>query len=71
MKIWCPRCDQGWIGRFRQKKTGEVVLVCKECEALWTENEKITADHFTDFTAYFKAKNMSVEWRDMDELIDD
>ena len=68
MKTWCPRCDQGWIGRFRYEKTGEVVLVCEECEALWTDNENISADHFTDFTAYFAAKNESVKWTDMDEL---
>lgn len=34
-KVWCPRCDKGWVLRARVKRTDEAVWVCEKCDALW------------------------------------
>ena len=34
-KRWCPRCDQGWIRRFRVTGMVDDIYSCDECEATW------------------------------------
>jgi ribosomal protein L37AE/L43A len=34
-KRWCPRCDQGWVRRFRVTGLENDIYSCDECEATW------------------------------------
>lgn len=68
MKQLCPRCEQGWIVKVRHKKTGEVVLVCDECEALWIETQPISKAEFTDFDTYFESQGQPVGWSGVELL---
>jgi hypothetical protein len=65
MKTWCPRCNQGWIRKMRHRRSGEIVFVCEECEALWREGQAIENTGFQDLQAYFRAKGQSGDWSEM------
>ena len=46
----CPRCDQqGDVMLVVIRKTGERVLLCDECDALWTEGMEVSKSNFQDF----------------------
>ena len=68
MKQLCPRCNQGWVLKVRHKKTGEIVWVCEECEALWNEAQPISIAEFTDFQTYFENKGQPIGWREVEML---
>ena len=34
LRVWCPRCRQGWVERFLLG-ADSVRWVCVECEAVW------------------------------------
>ena len=48
-KLWCPRCDQGWIRRLRSSATGRNLLSFDECDATWHEVQRIGFGTFEDF----------------------
>jgi hypothetical protein len=34
VQLWCPRCGQGWVGRWRVPG-GTAFWGCEECESVW------------------------------------
>ena len=47
---------------FRHRRSGEVVYVCEECEALWPEGRSVTPIGFQDFQSYFAGKALEHDW---------
>jgi hypothetical protein len=50
---------------MRHRRSGEIVFVCEECEALWREGQAIENTGFQDLQAYFRAKGQSGDWSEM------
>ncbi|MDZ4816034.1 MAG: hypothetical protein SGI71_07180 [Verrucomicrobiota bacterium] len=65
MKIWCPRCNQGWVTGAQIKSTNERVSVCEECEAAWANEKSINFETFVDMSTMLKAKGLSGNWSDL------
>jgi len=65
MKAWCPRCNQGWVTPSRVKKTGEIVSVCEECEALGPDSVPISFETFIDMSDFLVSKGLSGQWSDL------
>jgi len=57
---WCPVCNQGWVEIVKDDLTGEPLLCCDECEAVWNTPEKIEGNN------YFRAEIVVVEPREID-----
>jgi hypothetical protein len=57
-RLWCPRCDQGWIDPIRVTPWGNDVYVCDECEALWRRREDVGRVAFEDFETFLEIHNM-------------
>jgi transcription elongation factor Elf1 len=55
-KIWCPRCDQGWVVQVYIKGLEQHGYLCDECEALWFDVENITQFNFVDYSTFMEAK---------------
>lgn len=70
MSMWCPRCDQGKVWRVQIIKTGEVVHVCEECEALWPGQAEVSATGFIDFKTYVTPDGLKGAWSELKELPD-
>ena len=37
VQVWCPRCSQGWVSRWRVP-AGPAFWGCEECESVWFRN---------------------------------
>lgn len=48
-KRWCPRCDQGWVQKWIDPRTQEVLFNCEECEATWQSIDKIGTSDTSQF----------------------
>ena len=35
-KVWCPRCDQGWVRRAIIRRNGHAIRICDECDTVWS-----------------------------------
>jgi hypothetical protein len=70
MKKWCPRCDQGWVSAYRHRSSGEVVLICEECEALWKPADPFDLVHFHNFDAYFEELHQAMGWTALEAVAD-
>lgn len=51
----CPRCEQGFVVTARVKKTGAVIYLCNECEAVWFCPESIDYATFNYFNYLWNA----------------
>ena len=40
IRVWCPRCGQGWVGRWRLPG-GQPLWACDECEGVWFGDEVV------------------------------
>ncbi len=69
--MWCPRCDQGNVVKVRINKTGEVVHICEECEALWQTDVKVAPTGFVDFMTYVTPFGLEGNWSELSKLHDD
>jgi hypothetical protein len=70
MKIICPRCCQDYLIHAKIKATGEIVLVCDECEALWTEDQNPSVDYCYDMRTFLESKGIEACWESLEyELI--
>jgi hypothetical protein len=66
MKKECPRCGQGFLDAALIKMTGERVVVCDECEALWTGGEEPTIQCFQDRVTFLRSKGIDGGWDALD-----
>lgn len=48
-KRWCPRCNQGWVKKWVDSTTQEVLFNCEECEATWLSVDKISTSDKSQF----------------------
>ena len=68
MKIWCPRCNQGWvIDLYIPARNMQLVRVCEECEALWLDNQPVSVTHFLDMQTYLQSLGLKGEWSELRE----
>lgn len=40
VRVWCPRCGQGWVARFRLGAASPR-WVCDECDGVWRGDEVV------------------------------
>jgi uncharacterized protein YjfI (DUF2170 family) len=61
----CPTCgDYGDLVIVRVKKTGEQVIVCAECDLLWTDSDinTLAADRATNVESFLKQRGLPSSW---------
>jgi hypothetical protein len=62
---WCPFCDQGWAQIQKDPAVGDLIVVCSECDTVWSSPE-----HFKNgipIKGYqFKTRVFAPHW---DEII--
>jgi hypothetical protein len=59
MRVWCPRCNQGWCRRVVFRQTGATAYVCEECEALWRDIEDVGRVRWEQLDDYLKSENIT------------
>jgi uncharacterized protein (DUF983 family) len=62
MKIECPRCAQGYVFNATIKRSGVRVVVCGECEALWTDVNQVKAANFQDMVSFLESEGIEGAW---------
>jgi hypothetical protein len=65
----CPRCDnQGLIYKAKILNLEIILNICDECDACWTEDQKITIDGFKDLTVFLEKHNLTYEETEIIDL---
>lgn len=65
----CPRCDnQGLIYKAKILNLNTILNICDECDACWTENQKITLDDFKDLTVFLEEHHLTYEAAEIIDL---
>lgn len=60
--ILCPRCDgQGEVHKSKIVNLGIILKICDECEACWSENQKITTKTFKDLSTFLEEHGLEYE----------
>jgi len=63
----CPACHhQGWLYPSVIKATGEKVVVCDECEALWKDGEPIVLETSVGMSTYLKSLGLEGTWNELE-----
>jgi hypothetical protein len=62
----CPYCKQGRVFTVRIDKTGELVLLCEECDTLWTETPLVGRGVF--FADYVMPLGLKGRWSEITVL---
>jgi len=63
----CPVCGQGELYDAIVNATGESVIVCDECEALWEGNVATpTRDNSHYLGTYLKERSLSEGWQELE-----
>lgn len=66
MKQLCPRCDfQGILFDATVVATGEKVVVCDECEALWLRGDDVSTARFTDMGSHLESQGLYGGWKEL------
>jgi len=65
-KIWCPRCDQGWVVHAIIRADSTSLWICDECDAIWLSVDTIGQGKWIDFTEYMEERNLPGTW---DQLV--
>jgi hypothetical protein len=52
-KVPCPRCGQDWLQEVRLVRLGLSVILCPECDALWTDAPP-AMDGFEDYGTFMQ-----------------
>ena len=60
-KRWCPRCTQGWVYKWVNSKTDEILFNCEECEATWQSVDKVGSEDTSQFSRPFNGSMDSFE----------
>ena len=55
----CPRCEQGQVFPAKIAATGELLLICEECEATWDADEVLTAVRSRDLGTRLEERGLS------------
>ena len=72
MRIVCPRCDgQGRLRRVRINATGQPILLCDECEAVWLSERDVTRTPWVDFRTHMAQFGLTGLWSEITELPED
>jgi ribosomal protein L37AE/L43A len=69
IKVWCPRCSQGYVVR-RCVRAEKPFWVCEECEAVWFGSEVLPIPE-NDLTQYLEIHNIVDGWAALTEPADD
>lgn len=48
----CPRCGQDYVRPARLVVTGEAMMMCDECLAVWALDQEITKPTFTQLSKF-------------------
>ncbi len=65
----CPRCDgQGSIYKAKIIDLGIKLSICDECEACWTEDQKINLENFQDLSTLLNAHGLTYENAKIEDL---
>jgi hypothetical protein len=62
----CPRCLQGVVITRTVKQTGEKILICDECEALWPPDARRDSHNFIEFHAFMKIQGLAALWSELE-----
>lgn len=54
----CPRCGQGELLHATIIATDEQIIVCDDCEALWTQGVVIAKNNFIDMSTYLESQGL-------------
>lgn len=66
MKRLCPCCNfQGVLFHATIVATGEQVVVCDECEALWKKDVDISEDTCVGLSSYLKSLGLLGRWAEL------
>ena len=60
-KRWCPRCNQGWVYKWVNSGTNEMLYNCEECEATWHSVDKIGSEDNSQFNRPFDGSMQAFE----------
>jgi hypothetical protein len=69
-KIWCPRCDQGWVVHAVVRADVTHLWICDECDAIWLSIDQIGQGKWIDFEEFMERKKLPGTW-DQLELQED
>ncbi|WP_436550979.1 hypothetical protein [Janthinobacterium sp. LB3P118] len=67
----CPTCGEyGDLLHATIRKTGQQVIVCSECDALWEHPEmRITADSMLDVDSFLAGLGLHGSWEELEVLV--
>lgn len=67
----CPTCGEyGDLLRATVKKTGQAVIVCTECDALWEQAEAQTdAASMLDVASFLAGLGLHGSWEELEVLV--
>ena len=65
-QMLCPRCEQGDVIRGMIISTNEVIYVCQECEASWSNAEDVGKEPFFDFGTYMVGLGLNPLWTELE-----
>lgn len=54
LRVWCPRCEQGWVVAVHIPLVGRDGLLCEECDALWFASGDVGVAEWVDFSTYME-----------------
>jgi hypothetical protein len=63
LKRWCPRCEQGWLRRFRSDAAHLEFISCEECDATWPRGAELRPPG-VDRQSYLRALGTTEAWAD-------
>ncbi|MBA8904120.1 ribosomal protein L37AE/L43A [Phyllobacterium sp. P30BS-XVII] len=66
--ITCPRCRQGLVIPVKVKRTGEVIYLCEECEAVWFSPDTIDYATFNYFNLYMERLGLPDSWAELERI---
>ena len=64
MNMICPICEQGGILKVKNKKNGEILYICEECDSIWTK--EISDEYISTFENYSKSNNITNSWSEIE-----
>ena len=65
----CPRCNgQGHVFLVRVKKTGKILKLCDECDAIWNHDEEVSQESWSTFDHYMEDIGLDTRWDHIDVL---
>jgi Zn-finger nucleic acid-binding protein len=68
MKI-CPYCEQDavWVVRLKSRPDTHFMM-CFECDAVWLENQLVSAQAGTTFDKYVRTQGLEPDWSGIEKI---